>query len=41
MYDTELSEKEAVLGKNTGMDKDREKTTFVTLFGLEKSKQSV
>lgn len=31
----------AVLGKNTGMDKNRDKTTFVTLFGLEKSKQKM
>lgn len=30
-----------VLGKNTGMDSDREKTTFVTLFGIEESKQKM
>ena len=31
----------AVLGKNTGMDKDREKTTFVTLYGIESSKEKM
>ena len=31
----------AVLGKNTGMDAGREKTTFVTLMGIEKSKEKM
>ncbi|MBQ3226328.1 MAG: polyprenyl synthetase family protein [Clostridia bacterium] len=30
---------EALLGKKTGMDKENQKTTFVTLYGLEKSKE--
>lgn len=30
-----------LLGKNTGSDKENQKTTFITLFGVEKSKQAV
>ena len=30
-----------LLGKNTGSDKENKKTTFITLFGVEKSKQAV
>ena len=30
---------EALLGKKTGMDRENQKTTFVTLYGLEKSKE--